>query len=168
MKTDEYGNPLFSEKDILDILMSNPNIHLQKCYIDKQINIDPILGIDDKVEFIEHVDIKLNKKEFDSICQGIWLMPEEYKNLDIAQFVLECCKCDAEIQRVGKELIMYQERGLLPLLQYLKYLVDVMRNNNLVWGVGRGSSVASFVLFLLGVHRINSLYYDLDIEEFLK
>ena len=54
------------------------------------------------------------------------------------------------------------------LLKYLKYLVDTMRNNNIVWGVGRGSSVASFVLFLIGVHKINSLYYDLPIEEFLK
>jgi DNA polymerase III alpha subunit len=63
---------------------------------------------------------------------------------------------------------MFQERGMFPLLCYLKYLVDTMRENNVVWGVGRGSSVASFVLFLLGVHRINSLYYDLSIDEFLK
>jgi DNA polymerase III alpha subunit len=54
------------------------------------------------------------------------------------------------------------------LLQYLKYLVDTMRSNNILWGVGRGSSVASFVLFLIGIHRINSLYWDLSIDEFLK
>jgi len=69
---------------------------------------------------------------------------------------------------VGKELLMYQKRDLFMLLQYMKYLVDLMRENNIVWGVGRGSSVSSFVLFLIGIHRINSLYYDLDIEEFLK
>jgi len=50
----------------------------------------------------------------------------------------------------------------------LKYLVDTLRKNNVIWGVGRGSSVASYVLFLLGVHKIDSLYYNLDIEEFLK
>jgi DNA polymerase III alpha subunit len=54
------------------------------------------------------------------------------------------------------------------LLQYLKYLVDTMRKNNIIWGVGRGSSVASYVLYLIGIHRINSLYYDLSIDEFLK
>jgi DNA polymerase III alpha subunit len=43
-----------------------------------------------------------------------------------------------------------------------------MRDNNIVWGVGRGSSVSSYVLYLLGVHRVNSLYYDLDIHEFLR
>jgi len=34
--------------------------------------------------------------------------------------------------------------------------------------VGRGSSVASYCLYLLGVHKINSLKFDLDIKEFLK
>jgi DNA polymerase III alpha subunit len=43
-----------------------------------------------------------------------------------------------------------------------------MRANNIVWGVGRGSSVASYVLFLIGIHKVDSLYYDLPIEEFLR
>jgi DNA polymerase III alpha subunit len=72
------------------------------------------------------------------------------------------------MQRAGQELLLYQEREMFVLLKYLKYLVDTMRNNNIVWGVGRGSSVSSFVLFLIGVHKINSLYYGLDIDEFLK
>jgi DNA polymerase III alpha subunit len=38
----------------------------------------------------------------------------------------------------------------------------------IIWGVGRGSSVASYVLYKLGVHRINSLYYNLDATEFLR
>jgi DNA polymerase III alpha subunit len=95
-------------------------------------------------------------------------MPDEYKSLDIAQWLLDQCKTQEELQRVGKELLLYQERDLFPLLQQLKYTIDVWRENNIVWGVGRGSSVASYVLYLLGVHRINSIYYDLDIEEFLR
>ena len=95
-------------------------------------------------------------------------MPKEYIDMDIAQFVLDQANGTAELQRAGQELILFQERGLFPLLRYLKYLVDTMRANNVVWGVGRGSSIASFVLFLLEVHRINSLYYDLSIDEFLK
>jgi DNA polymerase III alpha subunit len=63
---------------------------------------------------------------------------------------------------------MYQERDLFDLLRYLKYLVDVMNDNQVIWGVGRGSSVASYVLYKLGVHRIDSLHYDLDPAEFLR
>jgi DNA polymerase III alpha subunit len=95
-------------------------------------------------------------------------MPQEYKNFDIAQYVLELCKTQEELQRVGQELLLYQDRNLFMLLRFMKYLVDTLRKNNIVWGVGRGSSVASYVLYLIGVHKINSLYYDLDITEFLK
>ena len=107
-------------------------------------------------------------EEFDNQLQRNWHMPEEYKQLDIASYVLGLCKEDYELQRVGQELLLYQERDLFDLLRYLKYLVDTLRKNNVVWGVGRGSSVASYVLFLLGVHKIDSLYYNLDIDEFLK
>ena len=63
---------------------------------------------------------------------------------------------------------MYEERGLYPLLKHLLFLVDHFRKNNIVWGVGRGSSVASFVLYLIGIHKVNPLKYDLDIKDFLK
>jgi DNA polymerase III alpha subunit len=66
------------------------------------------------------------------------------------------------------ELVMYKERGLFPVLQLLVYIIDIMRKHNLVWGVGRGSSVSSYLLYILGVHKVNSYKYDLDIKEFLK
>jgi DNA polymerase-3 subunit alpha len=95
-------------------------------------------------------------------------MPDNYYEIDIAAWVLDQCKGEAELQRAGEELLLFQERDAFMLLRYMKYLVDTMRANNVVWGVGRGSSVSSFVLFKLGVHKINSLYYDLDPREFLK
>jgi DNA polymerase III alpha subunit len=107
-------------------------------------------------------------EEFDRVLQKNWRMPAEYKELDIASYILSLCKEEYELQRVGQELLLYQERNLFDLLRYLKYLVDTLRKNNVVWGVGRGSSVASYVLFLIGVHKIDSLYYNLDIDEFLK
>jgi DNA polymerase III alpha subunit len=100
--------------------------------------------------------------------QSQWHMPDDYKELDIAEYILSLCREDYELQRVAQELLLYQERDLFNLLRYLKYLVDTLRKNKLVWGVGRGSSVASYVLFLLGVHKIDSLHYQLDITEFLK
>jgi len=88
--------------------------------------------------------------------------------LDIAEWLISQCKTDAEIERVGAELLMYQERGMFDLLRQLKYIIDTWRKNNIVWGVGRGSSVASYVLYLLGVHKINSIKYNLDVHEFLR
>ena len=71
-------------------------------------------------------------------------------------------------ERVIAELQLFRQHNMIDLLRYLKYLVDTMRENNIVWGVGRGSSVASYVLYLLGVHRIDSMYYELDPAEFLR
>ena len=48
------------------------------------------------------------------------------------------------------------------------YLVDYMRKNKIVWGVGRGSSVASYVLYLIGVNKIDSIKYKLECQEFLR
>jgi len=97
-----------------------------------------------------------------------WDIPETYKKMDVKEFLLSKCLTDEEINRVELEYAMFEERGLEPLLQFLLFIVDYMRENKIVWGVGRGSSVASYCLYLMGVHKVNSLKYDLPLEEFLK
>lgn len=97
-------------------------------------------------------------------------IPQHYKDLDVEKFVyskLEQGDPD-QIGRVEMELELYKTRNLLPMLQLVIYIVDTLRKHNLVWGVGRGSSVASYVLFLLGVHKVDSHKYMLNIREFLK
>ena len=168
MRTDIYGQIILSENDLCDLYMRDPTRTLKKAFTESKISLGDILSIESKPDLIEYIDPKLLIEDFDNNNQLNWYMPTEYKELDIAKFVLDQCTNEAELQRAGEELILFQERNMFVLLQYLKYLVDTMRKNNVVWGVGRGSSVASFVLFLLGVHRINSLYYDLSIDEFIK
>lgn len=119
-------------------------------------------------ELVEYVFTDMTVEEFDVIKQNSWYMPDEYKHMDIAEYILNLCDSDVKLQRCGQELLLFQERNLFDLLRYLKYLVDTLRSNNMIWGVGRGSSVASYVLYLLGVHRIDSMFYDLDAREFLR
>lgn len=98
-----------------------------------------------------------------------WNCPDEYKNLDIRSYILKTHSLGRqELDRVDQELELYSSKNLLDLLRFLLYFVSVLRINNIVYGVGRGSSIASYVLYLLGVHRIDSLKYNLDIKEFLK
>jgi DNA polymerase III alpha subunit len=168
MITDKFGQQVYTEQDLCDFFLRNPDRRLDKVLVSSIVDFDPNLYLEYIPNIISYQLENLSIDEFDNKSQSNWFIPEEYKQMDIAQYVLEQCKNDVELQRAGTELLMYQERDMFILLKYLKYLVDTMRKNNIVWGVGRGSSVASFVLFLLGVHRINSLYYDLSIEEFLK
>ena len=169
MKTDDYGQIILTENDLCDLYMRDPTRTIKNCLVDKQINLDSIFLSDENLPIlVEYVDNKLSLEEFDDLNQSQWQMPQEYYEIDIAKWVLDQCKTEEELQRAGEELLKFHDRGMFPLLQYLKYLVDTMRRNNIVWGVGRGSSVASYVLYLIGIHRINSLYYQLSVDEFLK
>jgi DNA polymerase III alpha subunit len=94
-------------------------------------------------------------------------MPDTYKTLDIEELLVNLCPA-GNYQRLIEELQEFKSRDMINLLRWLKYLVDTLRTNNITWGVGRGSSVASYVLFLIGVHKIDSVKYNLDYQEFLR
>ena len=171
MKSDHVGRILFDEEDVVDMVMrGQPLADLNGLIVQPAIDLETAaLILDDVPKFINYNELAAESlEEFDHRCQNNWHMPDEYQQLDIAAHVIAMCDTPEKLQRVGHELLLYQERGLFDLLRYLKYLVDVMRDNHVIWGVGRGSSTASYVLYLLGVHQIDSIYYDLDVSEFLR
>ena len=170
MKYDQYGQAYTTSNELCDLLYKNPTLDISLFQVEDSLEYNrSVADLHAELDLLDsYHSISQTVEEFDSILQRNWRMPKEYKDLDIAEYVLGLCKEEHELQRVGQELMLYQERNLFDLLRYLKYLVDTLRKNNIVWGVGRGSSVASYVLFLIGVHKIDSLYYNLNIDEFLK
>jgi DNA polymerase III alpha subunit len=168
MHNDIYGRQILTEDDLCEAYLRDQSISIQNAIVNKAIKFDPRLELENIPKLLQVGDITQSKEDFDSASQSNWYMPSEYKEMDIASWILAQCQTDTELQRVGQELLLFQERNLFPLLCYCKYLVDTMRKHNIVWGVGRGSSVSSYVLFLIGIHKIDSLFYDLSIDEFLK
>jgi DNA polymerase III alpha subunit len=173
MIRNKFGELIFDADDVCDLLMQKVDTEaFTNMLIDQTVNVKRAAHILEYTPaFVPCNNIakdSMSVEEFDSVCQQAWHMPDDYKNLDIAEYVLGLCTTQEQLQRVGEELMLYQERDLFDLLRYLKYLVDTMKEHRLIWGVGRGSSVASYVLYLLGVHRIDSMYYDLDVHEFLR
>jgi DNA polymerase III alpha subunit len=171
MKTDDLGIPRFSNRDLIDMIYSG---HADKVHV---VLCDPSDDVDrfntameeqgfDKLQ--KYIPLDVDQKTFDGVCQSEWFMPDEYKTLDVIDYVLQRTVSKTEMERAGEELYEFQKRDMLDLLRYMIYLVDFMRENNIVWGVGRGSSVASYVLYLIGVHRIDSIQYGLDWREFLR
>ena len=138
---------LYRNKDISDIVFDNP----------RQFN-----------KFADELDVEA------LILEANWSqdfnIPQHYKEIDVEEYIrgLVPTGVAEASQRVDMELTLYKARNLYSILQLMIYIVDMMRKNNLVWGVGRGSSVASYVLYLIGIHKIDSLKYNLNIEEFLK
>lgn len=170
MQYDQFGQAYTSSNELCELLYANPTVDI------RQFNLIDPEEFNNSVKLLhaempvlsQYVASTKSVEEFDIEQQQKWKMPQEYYDLDIAVWLLDKCQADHELQRVGQELLMYQERDLFNLLRYLKYLVDTLRENKIVWGVGRGSSVASYVLYLIGVHKIDSIFYNLDIKEFFK
>ena len=172
MKTDELGIPRFSNRDLIDMIYSG---NVDKCHV---VLCDPSDDVDKFNNAMEeqgmnplqkYIPLDVDQKTFDGVCQSEWFMPDEYKTLNVYDYVMNKAGDDlAELKRVEEELAQFKVRGMTNLLRYMIYLVDYMRENGIVWGVGRGSSVASYVLYLIGVHRINSIKYNLDWREFLR
>ena len=172
MKTDNLGIPRFTNKDLIDMIYSGhaDKVHVVLC--DANDDVDKFNAAMEEQGFDKlqkYIPLDVDQKTFDGVCQSEWFMPKEYKELDVYTFVMSRAGDDLEeLKRVEEELAQFKVRGMNNLLRYMVYLVDFMRENDIVWGVGRGSSVASYVLYLIGVHRINSIQYDLDWQEFLR
>jgi len=171
MKTDELGIPRFSNRDLMDMIYTG---HIDKCHVvlcdasDDVERFNTVMEEQGLPTLKKYIPLDVDEKTFDGVCQSEWFMPEEYKNMDIEQKIVNLCDDASEVQRAYEELHEFNKRGMYDLLRYIVYLVDFMRNNNIVWGVGRGSSVASFVLYKIGIHKINPIQYGLDWHEFLR
>ena len=107
-----------------------------------------------------------------------WKIPPEYLAMDIHKFILDKSNnkmarftgvdLKARQDRIARELKEYTNRNLLDVLRVLIYVIDQFKKNNVVWGVGRGSSCASYILFLLEVHSVDPIRFDIPLEEFFK
>lgn len=171
MNIDRFGRVELTEDEIFSGLYSKKVTSLSNIHTDKetaaQFN-NSVKSNNDHFEPLSYLEeINSSLEEFDSKNQLLWFMPENYKSLDIEKILLDLCPKE-NIDRLKLELDLFRKHNMMNVLRYLKYLIDTMREKNLVWGVGRGSSVASYALFLLGIHKIDSIKYNLDISEFLK
>lgn len=170
MQQTKFGELVFSEADVCDLVMAGYTpAELSNMIVDSSVALDIMTELLDPIpDFYQQSIHTCTIAEWHTQQQSVWQMPEQYCAMDIAKHVLGLCTTEVELQRCGQELLLYQERNLFDLLRYMVYLVDVMTEHNIIWGVGRGSSVASYVLYKLKVHKIDSIYYKLDVKEFLR
>jgi DNA polymerase III alpha subunit len=131
--------------------------------------LEHCLCSDDLTQYINRLDLErlqypIPPKEINS---QHWFIPNDYFP-NLTEMLYGMCETDEQRNRVSQELELYIKHGMYDVLHVMKYIVDTLRENNIVWGVGRGSSVSSYVLYLIGVHKIDSIKYKLPIEEFFK
>ena len=172
MKLNKYSEAILDEADIVHALYTGKTLTPDYCIEDEELvnqfnRAVDLTDIPARKLSVHKEDPFVDQKFFDEANQCEWKMPADYCP-DLIAGLYGMCETEEQTARVNQELELFIQHGMLDLLFYLKYLVDTMREHNIVWGVGRGSSVASYVLYLIGVHKIDSIKYGLDIHEFLK
>jgi hypothetical protein len=166
--TDEYGIVSFTVDELCTLMQCGINIdnlivkpHDEIHYVNQWLYGD---NQHSQFTIYEKPDSDIDSYHIQN--QNIWYTPMPWASMDIQEFLVQQCNSDLEIQRVCEEWILFEQHNLVPLLRHLKFLVDHFRSKNIVWGVGRGSSCASYCLYLIGVHKINSLKFNLNYREF--
>lgn len=166
---DKFGNVIYCSDEIIEKIYEGDDflnlVYFSSDGIEKFNYLMKKQGIDLEIKTEKNTEL-IDEKKIKELTED-WMMPEEYKNINIEKWFFGKKLNDKEIQRVKYELEYFKRNNLYDFLRFMIYLVDFMKKNNIVWGVGRGSSVASYCLYLIGIHRINSLEYDLDFHEFI-
>jgi len=162
------GDSTVSVDYIIDAVLLNTPIEsfFVKEYTDEIIKYNNNVNKEQKL----YIKTDINEMSFD------WDIPEEFKQIDVIEYILDkLSKVDgnepdfaARQARCDSELELYSKLNLFSTIQMLIYVVDTFEKQNIVWGVGRGSSVSSYILYLIGIHDVDSFKYGLDIEEFLR
>ena len=102
IKINDYGDCMFAEQDVIDILYSNPNFDISKLFVTKpdQFNASVIeLGLD--LPQLKQIPNREPLYEFDQIHCGNWHMPQKYYEINVLDWLLEKCQSPAEQDRVG-------------------------------------------------------------------
>lgn len=170
MQKDSVGFPVFNSQDIFDIIYQGNSDKIFDLFVQPNDETRQFNTVSEN-KLSEYTVSTLTDEEVSQVdiaLQSQWFIPDKYKNIDILDYLEKRCITAAQLDRVRLEFAEYDSRSMIPLLKFLVYLVETMTEHNIVWGVGRGSSVASYILYIIGIHRIDSLKYDLDFYEFMR
>lgn len=170
-RTDAWGRTIFDPSSVFELMLRGTDISTLAFENSALIaEYNEWCSRFDKSDFLIEMppEPERTPEEEHAERSATWLISDEMKAVNVRQFLLTMCTTDEQRDRVNDEMDLFEERKLEPLLQLMLFLVDSFRQNGIVWGVGRGSSVASYVLYLIGVHKIDPIRYGLDVRDFLK
>lgn len=174
MITDAYGSVKFSVKETLDKLYNGDDISQFVVNDTNENNLHLTHHTHFELPSLQQPpSLDVAPEDFHDILSHSWIMPDNYKEMDLESYlanelVKQNITTEVYTKRVIEELDEYANRDMLDILKFLVYLMQVCRDNSIVTGIGRGSSVSSLVLYLIGVHYIDPVKYNLSYKEFLR
>lgn len=171
VKINKYGQAILSSDNLRNLILQGKSISHLNIIQDSETELFQQYQselLSETITFLDAPEELLSFEEFHENCAKEWVFPVIYQQINVKTWLLDKCKTQNEVDRVNEEYKLFEERNLIMLLRLFIFLVNYMRENELIWGIGRGSAVSSFCLYLIGIHRVDSLKYDLNIKDFLK
>lgn len=171
LHVDVLCDRLFSGEDIGTIL------HEELISERDQKNVQRFLKL---VPSLKDTDVSYKKKSSINSFDTSFNIDEKYKTLNISKLLTRELRKEIDkknltddeallrIDRIQEELELFKHHGLYDVLNACVFIVDTLRKNKIVWGPGRGSACCSYVLYLVGIHDIDSVEFDLEMNEFLR
>src|SRR6056300_404009 len=119
MRYDAVGQAWCTSAELCDLLYKNPDLDITNFLVEDGHKFNhSVRTLFAEIPLLKnYTEWSGDVDEFHNAKQAQWLMPDEYKQLDIAKWLLEQCTEEQELQRVGAELLLYQERNLFDLLR---------------------------------------------------
>ena len=86
MKTNQYGEIIYNETDLCDLVMQGHDLNkFDNLIVDGDLLKTVALVLDDIPKFIQYNQLAQESvQEFDHRCQSTWYMPDQYQQLYIA------------------------------------------------------------------------------------
>jgi DNA polymerase III alpha subunit len=161
---------MYSDR-IAEMLLSGMSIdHLHPLEIDQSVK-----------KYNLYADKELELKADIRPLDTSYTIPQKYLDIDLYKFVMnklmvavradnitDSDQIEARIERVVKELDLFKQYNMENLIRVAIYIVDRFEEESIVWGTGRGSSCACYSLYLIGLHEVDSVKYDLALTEFFR
>ena len=102
-----------------------------------------------------------------------WTIPKKFLELNITELCITALEekglgTDEYVERLSWELIQMEEKDMHQFVRCLLYVTTQFKEKGVLWGVGRGSSCASLIMYLLGINKVDPVKYGIPAEEFFK
>lgn len=157
--------------DLIDMLSSEDLHHVKVDVID-----DEIVSYNKLVSRKDRISTKTE-------CNNInpkWAIPDDYMSINVLEYAT--VKLDEHrkqemyseneyldrLERLAVEYKHFAKSKMVPVLRTLIYIINTFERDGVVWGPGRGSGVSSYLLYLLGVHDVDSVFFELELSDFIK
>ena len=86
-KINEYGDVIFSEEDVIELLYTNPDFDISKLYFETtEKYLDSLKELGIHLPAINTAPKRTSTEEFDKANCGNWYMPDKYYQINVLQW----------------------------------------------------------------------------------